>query len=205
MLTDRRVVLGQHLARFSTGDSVEPLVRYLANPLDTTHLILVWNKGPALTKRVGGLPKKLSESLKALGVQVTKTDVNQKESAGWIDAQLKEVGISLDGQARRMVADHLGDNVNRLVGIARALLATHGPGTKLGVDEVSPFLGTAGDVPPWDLTDAIANGDIPMSLRTCRRMIHGGERHPLAILASLTNHYAPVSYTHLTLPTTPYV
>lgn len=190
MLTDRRVVIGQHLARFSTGDSVEPLVGYLSNPLDSTHLILVWSKGPALNKRVGGLPKKLTEALKGLGVQVTKTDVNQRESGAWIDQQLKDLGVSLDGQARRLLGEHLGDNVNRLVGIGRALLAAHGPGTKLGVDEIAPFLGSAGDVPPWDLTDAIANGDIPTSLSTCRRMVHGGERHPLAILSSLTNHYA---------------
>jgi len=190
MLTDRRVVLGSHLARFSTGDSVEPLLGYLANPLETTHLILVWSRGPALNKRTAGLPKKLNEALKALGVSVTKTDVNQKESGAWIDQQLKEMGVSLDPQARRRLGEHLGDNVNRLVGITRALQAAHGPGTKLGLDEITPFLGSAGDVPPWDLTDAIANGDIPTSLSTCRRMVHGGERHPLAVLSSLTNHYA---------------
>ncbi len=190
MLTDRRVVLGHHLARFSTADTVEPLVAYLSNPLDTTHLILVWSRGPALSKRTTGPPKKLAEALKALGVSVTKTDVNQRESGAWIDEQLKDIGLELDNQARRMLGEHLGDNVNRLVGIARSLLATHGPGTRLGVDEIAPFLGSAGDVPPWDLTDAIANGDIPTSLRTCRRMVHGGERHPLAILSSLTNHYA---------------
>jgi DNA polymerase-3 subunit delta len=189
MLTDRRVVIGHHLARFSTGDTVEPLVGYLSNPLDTTHLILVWSRGPALNKRTAGLPKKLTEMLKTLGVTVTKTDVNQKESGAWIDLQLKDLGVSLDNQARRKLGEHLGDDVNRLAGIARALLAAHGPGKKLGIDEISPFLGEAGDVPPWDLTDAIASGDIPTSLRTCRRMVHGGERHPLAVLMSLTNHY----------------
>jgi len=190
MLTDRRVVIGHHLARFSTGDSVETLVNYLANPLDTTHLILVWSRGPALNKRTTGPPKKLNDALKSMGVTVTKTDVNQKQSGAWIDDQLAKLGVSLDGQARRLLGEHLGDNVNRLVGIARALVAAHGPGVKLGIEHVEPFLGSAGDVPPWDLTDAIANGDIPTSLSTCRRMVHGGERHPLAILASLTGHYA---------------
>lgn len=190
MLTDRRVVVGHHLARFSTADSVEPLLGYLQNPLDTTHLVLVWTRGPALNKRTTGPPKKLTELLKKLGVTVTKTDVGQRESGAWIDAQLAEMGLQLDNQARRLLGDHLGDNVNRLVGIARSLLSTHGPGARLGVDEIVPFLGSAGDVPPWDLTDAIASGDIASSLRACRRMVHGGERHPLAIFAGLTNHYA---------------
>lgn len=190
MLSDRRVVVGHHLARFSTGDSVDALVKYLENPLDTTRLILVWDRGPALNRRTTGPPKKLNDTLKQLGAAVTKTDVGQRESGAWIDQQLGEMGLDLAPAARRMLGEHLGDNVNRLVGIARSLLSTHGPGVRLGVDDIVPFLGSAGDVPPWDLTDAIAGGDIPSSLRACRRMVHGGERHPLAILASLTNHYA---------------
>ncbi|MEM7094693.1 MAG: DNA polymerase III subunit delta [Actinomycetota bacterium] len=189
MLTDRRVVVGHHLARFSTGDSVESLVAYLENPLDTTHLILVWSRGPALNKRTTGLPKKLNDLLKSLKVTITKTDVGGREADGYIDAQLRASGIDLDRGARRMLGDHLGDDVNRLGGILQSLESTFGTETKLSIDHVKPYLGGAGDVPPWDLTDAIAGGDIPEALRTARRMMHGGERHPLAILATLTTHY----------------
>lgn len=189
MLSDRRVVLGRQLARFSTGDSVTALVNYLNNPLDTTHLILVWDKGPALTRNTGGIPKKLTEALKSLKVTVVKTDVSNKEAGGYIDAQLREMGIKLDGGARRLLAEHLGDDVNRMVGIGRALEGAYGAGASLSADQVAPFLGGAGSVPPWELTDAMATGDVPAALRTCRRMVRGGERHPLAVLSSLTTHY----------------
>lgn len=190
MLADRRVVVARHLARFSTGEAVEPLVAYLDNPLETTHLILVWDRGPALAKRTSGLPKKLNEKLKQLSVEVTKTDVNTKEAGAFIDQHLREANVTLDGPARRLLADHLGGDVNRIVGITRALVATHGAGTTLHVDQVQPYLGGAGDVPPWELTDAIANGDVAGALTTCRRMMHGGERHALAVMASLTTHYS---------------
>jgi len=190
MLTDRRVVVGRHLARFSTGDSVEPLLGYLADPLDTTHLILVWSRGPALNKRTAGLPKKLNERLKELKVPVTKTDVGNKESGAFLDAELAKLGLKLDRSARRMLGEHLGDDVNRILAIGRAIVGAHGTEATLGVDQISPYLGGAGDVPPWELTDTIASGDIPAALRTCRRMMHGGERHPLAILATLTTHYS---------------
>lgn len=190
MLTDRRVVIGHHLARFSTGDSVETLVRYLDNPLDTTHLILVWDRGPALTKRTTGLPKKLNETLKKLNVTVTKTDVGNKEAGAWIDEHLDELGLNLDRAARRHLVDHLGGDVQRLLGIARALQSAFGAGTALGIAEIKPFLGEAGDVPPWDLTDSIASGDVTAALSVNHRMSSGGQRHPLATLASLTNHYA---------------
>lgn len=187
MLTDRRVVIGHHLARFSTGDSVETLVRYLGDPLDTTHLILVWDRGPALTKRTTGLPKKLTEVLKSLKVTVTKTDVASKEAGAWIDEHLDELGLNLDRGARRHLVDHLGGDVQRLLGIGRALQSAFGQGTPLGVDEIKPFLGAAGDVPPWDLTDSIASGDVGAALTANQRM---SGRHPLATLASLTNHYS---------------
>ena len=189
MLSDRRVVVGHHLARFSTGDSVEPLVNYLGNPLETTHLILVWSRGPALNKRSTGLPKKLNEVLKAMKVTVTKTDVGGRDADGYIDAKLRETGVNLDRGARRKLGEHLGDDVNRLGGILQSLTATYGAKAKLTADQIKPYLGGAGDVTPWELTDTIADGNIPTALRTARRMMHGGERHPLAILASLTTHY----------------
>ncbi len=189
MFSDTRVVVGHHLARFSTGDTVQALVTYLDNPLDSTHLILVWDRGPALNRRTSGLPKALTEKLKSLGVGVVKTDVGTKDAGAFIDTQLRDLGLKLDGQARRMLGEHLGGDVNRLVGIGKSLLATHGAGATLSVGDVEPYIGGAGDVPPWDLTDAMANGDVPGALAMCRRMIHGGERHPLAILATLSTHY----------------
>lgn len=190
MFTDRRVVVGHHLARFSTGASVEPLLGYLANPLDTTHLILVWNRGPALNKRTNALPKKLTEALKALKVTVTKTDVGNKQAGAFIDQHLAEIGVKLDRGAQRHLEEHLGDDVNRLLSIGKALRSRFGAGETLGADDIKPFLGGAGDVPPWELTDSIASGDVAAALHTCRRMVEGGERHPLAILATLTTHYA---------------
>jgi DNA polymerase-3 subunit delta len=189
MLSDRRVVVGHHLARFSTGDSVEPLVNYLGDPLDTTHLILVWSRGPALNKRSTGLPKKLNEVLKGMKVTVTKTDVGGRDADAYIDAKLRETGLNLDRGARRTLGEHLGDDVNRLGGILQSLASTYGGDAKLSAEQITPYLGGAGDVPPWELTDTIADGNIPSALRTARRMMHGGERHPLAILASLTTHY----------------
>jgi DNA polymerase-3 subunit delta len=53
-------------------------------------------------------------------------------------------------------------------------------------------LGEAGGVPPWELTDAIDRGDTPAALDRLGRMIGGGERHPLQILATLSGHYSRV-------------
>ena len=87
--------------------------------------------------------------------------------------------------------EQLGEDVGRLSGAARPRSRPRSaPSRKLGVDDVEPFLGEAGAVPPWDLTDAIDRGDTAAALVTLRRMLRAGERHPLQVMATLHSHYA---------------
>ncbi|MCP3912929.1 MAG: hypothetical protein GY713_18495, partial [Actinomycetia bacterium] len=43
-LTERRVVVGRHLSRFSKKDDYGAIVGLLGEPLDTTDLLLVWER-----------------------------------------------------------------------------------------------------------------------------------------------------------------
>ena len=93
------------------------------------------------------------------------------------------------GEAQRWVADQLGDEVGRVESILDALYSAYGADRVLGVSEVEPYVGPASDVPPWELTDAIDGGDIPTALAKLDRMMSGGDRHALQVLATLHNHY----------------
>ena len=91
--------------------------------------------------------------------------------------------------ATERIAEWLGDDPPRLVGVLATLVGSFGAGARLGVDDVEPFLGEAGGVPPWELTDALDKGDIRASLAKLHRMTEGGGRHALQIMATLQNHY----------------
>ena len=65
-LSDKRVVVRRDLGRFSKKDTIEPLLTYLENPLSTTRLVLVWEKGPTL-QRLGQIPKVLLEAVEKSG------------------------------------------------------------------------------------------------------------------------------------------
>src|SRR5205814_3172655 len=60
----------------------------------------------------------------------------------------------------------------------------------LGSEEVAPFLGEAGGVAPWELTDAIDRGDTEGALEVLHRMSGAGQRHPLVVMGTLHRHYA---------------
>lgn len=191
-LTDRRVVVARAAAVFSTKDAVAPLVAYLADPLPTTSLVLVWEKDPrpGRSARTAAVPKSLADAIAgAGGVVVDTSPATGRAQSGWIEDRLAEASVDFDAAARRAVVDHLGEEVGRLPSLLALLEGVFGAGSKLGVGDIEPYLGEAGDVAPWDLTDAIDAGDTARALAVLERMMAGGGRHPIQIMATLTNHY----------------
>jgi DNA polymerase-3 subunit delta len=191
-LTDHRVVVGRHLGRFGKADEVAPLVAYLADPLPSTRLVLVWEKGENPRQdRLPALPKSLSAALEAAGATVVDTSVpGGKKADEWLADQFRAADVKLSASARRMVGERLGEDRARVVHVLETLTGVFGPGAELDVEEVRPFLGDAGAVPPWELTDAIDSGDVPAALDKLHRMLGAGDRHALQLMATLHGHYA---------------
>ena len=98
--------------------------------------------------------------------------------------------MRLDPAASKAVEQHLGEDLGRLTNLLEALAAAYGTGARLGPDDVEPFLGEAGSVAPWHLTDAIDRGDMAVAIEALHRMTGAGERHPLQLMATLAAHYA---------------
>ena len=177
----RRVVVGRDVGRFSTHD-VEPLVTYLADPLETTSLVLVAGGGQ--------VARPLVEAIRKAGHVVDAGVPGGRGRSTWLAARLKEGPVRLDARAAAMVAEHLGDDVDRLSSLLEMLASAHGQGVRLGPEEVAPLLGGVGSVAPWELTDAIDRGETAAAVTVLRRLIGPGGRHPLVILATLHSHFA---------------
>jgi DNA polymerase-3 subunit delta len=193
-LTDRRVVVGRHVGVFGTKDRIAPLVDYLNDPLPTTALVLAWEKDPRPNrqKQLPPVPKTLADAIKKAGGVVIETGVSDrgKDREAWFDDQFEAAGLRLDRAARARVVAQLSGDPGRVHGLITTLTATFGPNTGLGVDDVEPYLGDASEVKPWDLTDAIDDGDVPRAMECLQRMMHAGSAHPLQVVATLHNHYA---------------
>ena len=180
-LTERRVVLGWGIHRFKAAE-LAPLVAYLADPLESTDLVLVFQEGR--------IPKALSEAFKNAG----GTTIQPGPQSGrggkrdWIDDQLARAGLRLDKAAAAQLEAQLGEDVGRLVPLLGTLAAVYGAEQRIGVEELAPFLGEAGAIPPWELTDAIDRGDVAEAVQRLRRLLGGGDRHPLQVMVTLTNH-----------------
>jgi DNA polymerase-3 subunit delta len=187
-LTERRVVVGRHLGLFTKADDVAALVSYVDNPTLTTDLVLVWEKGSS-SARLGTMPKTLKEALRRAGADEIDAAPRGRGRRALLDQRMAEAAVRLDGGAKALIADRLGEDVGRADSLLDMLSSTFGEGVGLSADDVAPFLGEASDVAPWELTDAIDAGDIATALQKLDRMMVGGERHALQILATLHGHY----------------
>jgi DNA polymerase-3 subunit delta len=180
-LADRRVVVLRDAGRFSTED-LGPLLAYLDDPLPTTALIVAGGGGR--------LAPKLVAAVKKVGRVVSVGP--GRDTKGWLEARLRGAPLQFEPEVRPRLADHLGEELGRLPALVDTLVAAYGEGARIGVDELEPFLGEAGGVAPWDLTDAIDRGDTGAALTTLHRLLGAGDRHPLVVLAILHRHVAPI-------------
>ena len=181
-LTERRVVVARDVGRFS-ADQLAPMVAYLGDPLPSTALVLVGGGGR--------LPKALTDAVKKAGGTARSTDAPQRarDRQGWVVDHAAAAGVKLAPPAAAFVAERLGEDVGRLDGLLATLAATFGGSRQLRPDDVEPFIGEAGGVPPWDLTDAIDAGNTSAALAVLGRMSGPGGRHPLQLMAILHGHY----------------
>lgn len=179
-LADRRVVVVRDIGRFKAEDAA-PIVDYLADPLPTSTLVLAAGGGQT--------PTKLLNAVKKVG-HVIDAVPEQKARKAWVIDRIHEAAVRLDNKAAELVREHLGEDIARLRSLLDVLAATYGEGARIGVDEVQPFLGEAGVVAPWDLTEAIDQGDTERALVGLHRLLGAGGRHPLVIMATLHTHYS---------------
>ncbi|MBS1838284.1 MAG: hypothetical protein JST64_11390, partial [Actinobacteria bacterium] len=156
-----------------TTSGISPLIEYLDDPSPDTSLVLIWSPPSSPGVPRGPVPRQLSDAVKRAGGTVSDHGApTGKMAAKWIDERLATSSIRLEPAAKRLLSDNLGEDVNRLAGVLTVLEAIFGDGAAaLSPDDLRPFLGDAGGVPPWDLTDAIDKGRVADAVGYLRRML----------------------------------
>jgi len=175
-LVDRRVVVVRD-AQLFLADEVDQLLDWIGSPTPLTTLVLavVGTKSNKLVKAAG---------------DVIEVNVGSRsaERISFVIEKMAEYRVSVDRTACQQVADQVGDDVARVDALARTLQSIYGT-APLNFAHIEPYLGDAGDVPEWDLTDAIDAGDATKSIVVARRMLDSKGRAGLQIVNILQRHY----------------
>ncbi len=183
-MTASRVVVLHEAGNLGKEDA-EPLILYLANPMETTAFVVVAGGGR--------LPKGLADALKA--VKAVAVGPATERTGDVLASHLGAAGVELSPEAAKVVTAHLGEDAGRVPQLVELLASSFGSGETLDVADVEAYLGDAGSVPGYLLTNAIEAGDMAGALGTLRRMLTatgpGQPRpmHPLQVMGMLHSYY----------------
>lgn len=179
-LIDRRVVVLRDAGKLASSDGAR-VAAALEQAAPSTVLVVAAGGGT--------IPQPLLKALKNRAQIVDAAVGTGRDRSRWLAEHVHGGPVHLSGGAVTLLERHLGDDVGRLEGMLDTLGATYGAGATVDEEALRPFLGEAGGVPPWDLTDAIDRGQTDASLVALRRMQGPGGRSPLEILGHLHRHF----------------
>jgi DNA polymerase-3 subunit delta len=175
-LVERRVVVVRD-AQLFLADEVDQLLDWIGSPTPSTTLVLAV---------VGAKSNKLVKA--ASDVVEVNVGSRSVERVSFVVDKMAEYRVSVDRHVCQQVADQVGDDVARVDALARTLQSIYGT-APLNFAHIEPYLGDAGDVPEWDLTDAIDGGDATKAIVVARRMLDSKSRAGLQIVNILQRHY----------------
>jgi DNA polymerase-3 subunit delta len=180
-LIDRRVIVVREAGRLVTAD-VPRLVDVVREPLPTTVLILVGGGGV--------VPAPLVKAIKEVGQIIDVTTGKAGERKAWLHDHLRGAPVKLDAGAVDLLTRHVGEDLGRVEGLLGAVSAAYGEGARISADDLAPYLGEAGNVPRYELTDAIDKGEPGRALVVLHRLLDAGGLAPMQIMATLHGHFA---------------
>ena len=176
LLSDRRVVVVRDAQALGV-EECRPLLEWLAAPTTTATLVL--GVVGARTHRLVGA---------SADVRHVAVGSRPAERVAFVADTLARHGVRVERSVAQRVAERVGDDVARVDALARTLASIFGTAT-LGFAQIDPYLGGAGDVPEWDLTDAIDAGNVTRAVVVARRMLDSRSRVGVQILGSLSRHF----------------
>ena len=180
-LIDLRVVVVREAGRLVTAD-VPRLVEVVRDPLPSTVLILVGGSGV--------VPAPLVKAIKEAGQLIDVTTSKAGERKAWLHDHLRDAPVKLDAAAADLLTRHVGEDLGRVEGLLGALSVAYGEGARVSADDLAPYLGEAGTLPRYELTDAIDKGDPGRALVVLHRLLDAGGLAPMQIMATLHGHFA---------------
>lgn len=180
LFVERRVVVLRDLDALETEhhDAVGAAIRACIDGVDL------------VVTATSKLPKTLESALAELRPEkVGAAPVNkQADRLRWVEERLVEAGFTWAPEVPRLVEAWFGGDHARVAGLIRTLTSALGEGAKLTRSDVEDFLGDAGRIEPWRLTDPIDTGNTAEALVMLHRMLT--DSHPLQVLGLLANRYS---------------
>jgi DNA polymerase-3 subunit delta len=170
----RRFVIADGVERWKDGDVATVAAAMTGLDPDTLTIAFFareegrYKAPPALRKAVEGVGGQIAE----------ESNVKPRDLPRWLIARAAELDLQIDTQAARALVAHVGDRQQRLLRELEKLALEHGPGARLGAEEIEESSASSAERKTWTLADALVAGDERTATRALLELRQQGERVP---------------------------
>jgi len=172
----------------------DKLVAYLSAPVPTTSLVVVVRGAEPTTRdpKQAKAAKAAKKFLKAVeaggGVVVTCPRPKARDLPRLAEQVLADADLRADRNGLYALVEAIGEDLGALwQAVEKLRLFKGGQGTVSAAD-VAEVVADTRTQSVFDLTDAVAEGDLVRALKGVRRLVRDGES-PLAVLGHLVRHF----------------
>ena len=166
MMADRQLVLvkeAQDMRMWKRKDDMAKLAAYAEDPVPTTVLVFAHPH------------KKVDSRLKAVktmsrqGTLFLSDKVRDHKLPQWIAGYAEAKGLKLDGRVSQLLAESLGNNLQKVANELSKLQILLPEGTKVTTDHVEQHIGISKDYNVFELQRALGNKDVERPNRAVLR------------------------------------
>lgn len=173
---------------------ISPLEEYALKPLSTTLLVICY-KYKTLDKRTG-----LAKSMDKNATMFLSEKVKDYKLAEWIAKYTSDQKIKINQKAVQMLADHLGNDLSRIVNELNKLAINKKNNDEITPDDVQQFIGISKDFNIFELQNAISAKDILKANKIIDYFAKNPKEHPFEMnIAVLYTYFSKLLF-YQTLP-----
>ncbi len=160
MMSDRQVVMikeAQEIQSFNTQAGQLMLENYVKNPLPSTILVFCY-KYKTLDGR-----KALGKTIDKFAVLVNANKLYDNQVPEWIIRYAKHRGFAIDNHAVQLLADYIGNNLQRLANEIEKILVNFkkdDPSRLIDPDHVQKYVGISKEYNVFELQKSLAIKDV---------------------------------------------
>ena len=192
MMAERQVIVVREAQLLKNMDN---LLFYLQNPQPTTVLVFAHKNG-SIDKR-----KKVATELERKGVVLDSKKVRDDQLPAFINASMREKGLTSDEKSVHMIRESIGNDLARIVGeIEKLSIALPAGATHITPELVEDHIGISKEFNNFELQNALVNKDIYKANKIINYFARNPKKNPiqmtLALLFSffsnvMMSYYAP--------------
>ena len=183
MMSERQVVMVKEAQNLRSWDE---LGFYLQKPLNSTVLVFCYKHG-AMDKR-----KKIVAEIEKNGVVFESKKLKENMLPGFISSYLKRRKMEIEDKAAEMMADFVGNDLNRMAGELEKLIITMPKGkNRITPDEIERNIGISKNYNNFELKSALIAKDTLKANKIVKYFNDNPKNNPLQpTLAILFNYFS---------------